>query len=41
VTVEKRLELTLPQENIPLPLLAQPCGLHILGIQPRLPLNGN
>jgi len=37
-------ELTLPQENVPSPLLALKCGLHyqmMLSLQPRLPLNGN
>jgi len=38
------LELTLPQENVPSPLLALKCGLQyqmMLSLQPRLPLNGN
>jgi len=38
------LELTLPQENVPLPLLSQKCSLQyqmILSLQPRLPQNGN
>jgi len=38
------LELTLPQENVPSPLLALKCSLQyqmILTLQPRLPLNGN
>ena len=37
------LEFTLPQENDPLHLLAQKCGLQyqtILSLQPLLPLNG-
>jgi len=37
-------ELTLPQENLPSPLLAQKCGLQyqlILSLQPCLSLNGN
>jgi len=37
------LELTLPQENVPSPLLAQKCGLQyqiILSVQPRLLSNG-
>jgi len=38
------LELTLPQENVHKPLLAQKCGLQyqtIFSLQPRFPLNGN
>ena len=38
------LQLTLPQENVPLHLLAQKCGLQhqtILSLQPLLLLNGN
>jgi len=38
------LELTLHQENVLLPLLAQKCGLQyqiILSLQPRLRFNGN
>ena len=38
------LELTLPQENVPSPLLALKCDPQyqmILSLQPHLPLNGN